>query len=54
MIEAKKKMQQQFINMKKEYDNKFDIDQFLNDDIKIDIGGIDCTGDIRGHGQKEE
>ena len=54
MIEVKKEMQQQFIKMKKEYDEKFDIDQFLTDEDKMDIGGIDCTMDIRGHGQHEE
>ena len=51
MIEVKKEMQQQFIIMKKEYDDKFDIVQFLTDEDKMDISGIDCTMDIRGHGQ---
>ena len=54
MIEVKKEMQQQFIIMKKEYDDKFDIVQFLTDEDKMDISGIDCTMDIRGHWQKEK
>lgn len=43
MIEVKNKMQEQFVNMKKKYDEKFDIDQFSNDDDKMDIEGNNST-----------
>lgn len=51
--ELRKEMKEQFDNMKKEYDEKYDINNFLDDDT-MEIGSHEGKVDIRGHGQNQE
>jgi hypothetical protein len=46
-------MKEQFDNMKKEYDDKYDINNFLDED-NMEVGSHDGKVDIRSHGQNPD
>jgi len=52
LSELHKELKEKFDNMKKEYDDKYYIDNFFEED-KMDTGSVEEKIDIGGHGQEE-